>query len=64
MVYVGDAPRIQRFRAPRRRVGTRDRERWSLLDAGQRAAVASILRYLEARWSMADAAEVLRDWET
>lgn len=38
------------------------RERLSLLDANQRAAVKSVLGYLETRWSMADAGEVLRDW--
>lgn len=37
-------------------------ERLSLLDASQRAAVASLLRYLETRWQSAEAAEVLRDW--
>jgi dsDNA-binding SOS-regulon protein len=40
------------------------RERLSLLDAEQRAAVASILRYLETRWWMKEAGEVLRDWST
>lgn len=38
------------------------RERLSLLDASQRAAVASVLRYLETRWQMGEATEVLRDW--
>ncbi len=37
-------------------------ERLSLLDAEQRAAVAAVLRYLESRWQMADATELLRDW--
>jgi hypothetical protein len=37
-------------------------ERLSLLDPAQRAAVASILRYLETRWRMKEAGEVLREW--
>jgi len=32
------------------------------LDRAQRAAVAAVLRFLEERWHMADAAELLRDW--
>lgn len=39
------------------------RERLSLLDAPQRAAVASLLRYLETRWRSEDAIEVLHDWQ-
>ncbi|MFO0575405.1 MAG: DUF6714 family protein [Polyangia bacterium] len=38
------------------------RERLSLLDGPQRAAVASVLRYLETRWQMAEATEILREW--
>lgn len=38
------------------------RERLSLLDAPQREAVASLLRYLEAKWQLENAIEVLRDW--
>jgi hypothetical protein len=38
------------------------RERLSLLDAAQRAAVASVLRHLVTRWGMEDAGEILRDW--
>ncbi len=37
------------------------RERLSLLDAAQRAAVASVLAYLADRWALADAAELLSD---
>jgi hypothetical protein len=40
------------------------RERLSLLDASQRAAVASLLRYLETRWQSEEATEVLREWPT
>lgn len=40
------------------------RERLSLLDASQRAVVASLLRYLETRWQMEEATEVLREWAT
>lgn len=39
------------------------RERLSLLDAEQRAAVAEVLRYLETKWQLADAGEILRGWD-
>jgi hypothetical protein len=38
------------------------RERLSLLDTEQRAAVASLLHYLQTRWEMAEATEILREW--
>lgn len=38
------------------------RERLALLDPDQRAAVAEVLRYLEERWQMPEATEVLREW--
>jgi len=38
------------------------KERLSLLDADQRAAVADVLRYLESRWQLQEAGEILRDW--
>jgi hypothetical protein len=37
-------------------------ERLSLLDADQRAAVADVLRYLEAKWDSLEASEILRGW--
>lgn len=37
-------------------------ERLSLLDSDQRAAVKMVLHYLEERWRMKDATEILRDW--
>ena len=37
------------------------RERLSLLDASQRAAVASVLRYLETTWQSEEATELLRE---
>ena len=40
------------------------RERLSLLDAAQRAAVADVLRYLEVRWYSNEASEVLRTWSS
>jgi hypothetical protein len=42
---------------------TTSRERLSLLDKAQRAAVASVLRYLESRWKMKEAGEILHAWE-
>jgi hypothetical protein len=39
-------------------------ERLSLLDPRQRAAIGSVLRYLEERWRMRDAAELLREWSS
>jgi len=38
------------------------RERLSLLDSKQRDVVANVLRYLESRWNMKDAGELLRNW--
>ncbi len=38
------------------------RERLSLLDPKQRDVVANVLRYLESRWNMKDAGELLRNW--
>jgi hypothetical protein len=38
------------------------RERLSLLDPAQRAAVAAVLRHLEARWGLDEAGEILREW--
>ena len=38
------------------------RERLSLLDSKQRDVVANVLRYLESRWNMKDAGELLRSW--
>jgi len=39
------------------------RDRLSLLDERQRAAVASVLHYLAARWQMAEAEEILHNWK-
>jgi hypothetical protein len=38
------------------------RERLSLLGSKQRDVVANVLRYLEGRWNMKDAGELLRNW--
>jgi hypothetical protein len=38
-------------------------ERLSLLQPAQRAVVACVLRYLETRWRMKEAGEVLREWQ-
>ncbi len=38
-------------------------ERLSLLNDDQRTAVASVLRYLDERWHMVEASDVLRDWQ-
>lgn len=42
--------------------GAETRERLALLDPDQRAAVADVLRYLEARWQTPELTELLRDW--
>lgn len=39
-------------------------ERLSRLDARQRTAIASVLRYLADVWHMKEADEILRDWRT
>jgi hypothetical protein len=41
---------------------TTTRERLSLLDEGQRSAVASVLAHLATRWEMEEAGEILRSW--
>lgn len=38
------------------------RERLSLLDPAQRAAIAAVLRHLEARWGMEEAGAIRRAW--
>ena len=43
-------------------VSRRTIRRIYLVDAEQRAAVASTLRYLATRWWMQEASEILRDW--
>jgi hypothetical protein len=39
------------------------RARLALLDQEQREVVASVLRYLEVRWRIAEAGELLSEWD-
>jgi hypothetical protein len=44
------------------RTDAETRERLFLLDQEQRDVVANVLRYLESRWKMKKAGELLRNW--